>query len=218
MIDIADLEKSYQRGTDRVTACRVGELHIDAGEQVALVGPSGCGKTTLLHLISGLLRPDKGRVTVKDCELTRLGERKRDRFRARHLGYVHQTFSLLAPFTALENVLLGVLFAKGGGKGQDEARLLLDRVGLGDRLHHKPSELSAGQQQRVAVARALVNRPILLLGDEPLGNQDAETGRQVLELMLSLAREMGTTVLIVTHDPNTAGQMRRTVSLPELAG
>jgi len=218
MIELRGVEKSYRRAGERVLACAIDELDVARGEQIAVVGPSGCGKTTLLHVISGLLVPDKGSVKVADTELTQLSESQRDRFRATHLGYVHQSFHLLAPFTALENVLLGALFARGGGKGRAEACALLDRVGLSDRLDHRPSELSVGQQQRVAVARALVNRPAILLADEPLGNQDPETGRQVLALMLEIAAEMDTTVLIVTHDRRTADQMQRVVELPSLRG
>ena len=217
MIEIRDVEKRYARGGEVVIACRVPELDIQAGEQVALVGPSGCGKTTLLHVISGLLKPDRGTVKVDGIDLFGLGEAARDRFRARNFGYVHQTFNLLAAFSALENVALGAYFA-GGSSSAERARELLDRVGLGDRLSHQPAELSVGQQQRVAVARALINRPQVLLADEPTGNQDPETGRQTLALMRELAEEIGATIVLVTHDPNSAEQMQRTIELPSLAG
>jgi putative ABC transport system ATP-binding protein len=217
MIEIRDLEKVYRRGADRVVALRVADLRVGRGEHVAFVGPSGCGKTTLLHVISGLLAPDRGEVRVNGEDLFALGEAARDRFRARHIGYVHQTFNLLAPFTALENVALGVYFARGRAD-LARARELLERVGLSDRLDHRPAELSVGQQQRVAVARALVNQPQLLLADEPTGNQDPATGRQTIELMLSLAREIEATVLLVTHDPRSAEVMQRTVYLLDLAG
>ena len=220
MIEIRDVEKRYARGDDVVVACRVPELDIEAGEQVALVGPSGCGKTTLLHVISGLLTPDRGSVMIDGSDLFQLGEASRDLFRARNFGYVHQTFNLLSAFSALENVALGAYFAGGssGQAAQEAARTLLDRVGLAERLSHQPAELSVGQQQRVAVARALINHPRVLLADEPTGNQDPETGRQTLELMRELAEEIEATIVLVTHDPKSAEQMQRTIELPSLAG
>ncbi len=217
MIRLRNVEKVYGKRGSHVVACRVPELDVDRGEQVALVGPSGCGKTTLLHLISGLLLPTNGEIEVEGAQISILSESKRDKFRAANIGYVHQTFNLLAPFTALENVALAVLFSRGTGAKHLDPAELLTRVGLGDRLHHKPAQLSVGQQQRVAIARALVNRPSLLLADEPLGNQDVETGKQVLDLLLGLAREVGATVMMVTHDPAQASALEREISLPELA-
>ena len=235
MIRIRDLEKTYRRGAESVVACRVRELDVALGEQVALVGRSGLGKTTLLNVIAGILRPDRGEVVVDGMAMSGLGQAARDRFRGRRIGMVFQTFNLLQPFTALENVLLGALFGKGAG---NDARLraeallqqvgladrmhhrpreLLGRVGLGERLHHRPSELSVGQAQRVALCRALVHEPALILADEPLGNQDKQTGREVLRLLLDIARETRSTVLMVTHDPESASQMQRTVALEDLA-
>jgi putative ABC transport system ATP-binding protein len=215
LIRLHDVEKTYRRRGEVVRALAVVTLVIARGEQVALIGPSGCGKTTLLHVISGLLTPEHGVVEVAGTEIFALSEAARDRFRAEHIGYVHQTFNLLPAFTALENVELAAFFA-GGSHRRAEARELLQRVGMGDRLDHRPSELSVGQQQRVAVARALINRPSLILADEPLGNQDPETGRQTLQIMLSLAEEIEATVLMVTHSPQSAAQMQRTIALPDL--
>ena len=217
MIHIKDLQKSYSRGQEPVSACDVAELHISRGEQVALVGRSGCGKSTLLNLIAGMLLPDRGSIRVQDVEVPVLSESARDRFRAEHIGMVFQTFNLLQPFSALENVMLGSVFGKGG-KQQLNARAaeLLDRVGLSDRLQHRPNELSVGQAQRVAICRAMINSPSLILADEPLGNQDKETGREVLTILLEMAREDKRTVLMVTHDPNSASQLDRTVELDEL--
>ncbi|PIE25610.1 MAG: ABC transporter ATP-binding protein [Planctomycetota bacterium] len=217
MIHLRDLRKTYSRVGERIVACDVAELDLAEGDQVALVGPSGCGKTTLLHLVSGLLLPDCGTIEVAGHHLHELSEGKRDRFRAGHVGYVHQTFQLLQPFSALENVQLAVLFGRGAGADALDPLDLLERVGLGHRLRHHPSELSVGQQQRVAIARALVNRPKLLLADEPLGNQDAETGAQVLDLMLELAEELGSTVLMVTHDVGQAQRLQRRIDLRALA-
>lgn len=217
MIRIRDLRKHYRRGHESVLACRVDALDVAAGEQVALIGRSGLGKTTLLNIIAGILRPDSGTVEVAGIDVPALSEGARDRFRARHIGLVFQTFNLLQPFTALENVVLGSVFARGGGtETQARAAHLLERVGLGERLHHRPNELSVGQAQRVALCRALINQPELILADEPLGNQDRQSGSEALRLLLDLAREAGTTVLMVTHDPASAAQMQRTLDLAEL--
>lgn len=217
MISIRDLEKAYRRDGESVLACRVHALDVARGEHIALVGRSGAGKTTLLNVIAGILRPDRGHVVVQGVDLTGLNEAERDRFRARHVGMVFQTLNLLQPFTALENVMLGSVFGRGRHKGMRErARALLDRVGLGDRLHHRPKELSLGQAQRVAICRALINEPELILADEPLGNQDKETGREVMQLLLEMATEGDRTVLMVTHDPESARQMQRVVDIEDL--
>lgn len=217
MIHLRDVRKSYHRGEQSVLACAVDRLEVAAGEQVALIGRSGSGKTTLLHILAGILKADAGEVEVVGARLDRMGEAQRDRHRGRHIGMVYQTFNLLQPFTALENVLLGALFGKGAGH---DARLRgeawLEKVGLGDRMHHRPAELSVGQVQRVAICRALVNDPELILMDEPLGNQDKATGTQVLDLLLQIAGDGGKTVVMVTHDPESAKRMQRTVDLMEL--
>ena len=217
MIQIQDLRKTYTRGTEKVVACEVRELTISRGEQVALVGRSGCGKSTLLNMIAGLLMPDTGSIRVQDVEVPFLSESARDRFRAEHIGMVFQTFNLLQPFTALENVMLGSVFGKGGRQRlKARATELLDKVGLGERLSHRPVELSVGQAQRVAMCRALINSPSVILADEPLGNQDKETGREVLSLLLGMAREDQRTVVMVTHDPGDAAQLDRIVEFSDL--
>ena len=217
MIRLRDVRKTYPLGDREVVACEVDRLDVAAGEQVALVGRSGTGKTTLLHILAGILRPDGGEVEVVGARIDTMGEAARDRHRGRHIGMVYQTFNLLQPFTALENVLLGALFGRGaGGDARVRAEGLLVKVGLGDRLHHRPNELSVGQVQRVAICRALVNDPELILMDEPLGNQDRTTGEQVLNLLLQMAKEGGKTVVMVTHDPDSARRMERTVDLATL--
>jgi ABC-type lipoprotein export system ATPase subunit len=217
MIRLRDVRKAYRFGDSRVVACEVSSLEIAAGEQVALVGRSGSGKTTLLHILAGILRPEAGEVEVVGVRIDRLGEAARDRHRGRHIGMVYQTFNLLQPFTALENVLLGALFGRGAGHdARLRAEALLTEVGLGDRVHHRPRELSVGQVQRVAICRALINDPELILMDEPLGNQDRATGGQVLDLLLRMAAERGKTVVMVTHDPESAARMQRTVDLASL--
>ncbi|MBZ0150746.1 MAG: ABC transporter ATP-binding protein [Planctomycetes bacterium] len=219
MIRLRDVQKSYPLGTQRVLACAVDDLQINRGEQVALVGRSGTGKTTLLHMLAGILLPDRGEIEVVGQRLDQLSEAARDRHRGRHIGMVYQTFNLLQPFTAPENVLLGALFGAGAGHAaRDRAAALLTQVGLGDRLHHRPRELSVGQVQRVAICRALVNDPEVILMDEPLGNQDKATGGQVLDLLLQLAAAGGKTVVMVTHDPESAARMQRTVDLAALRG
>lgn len=217
MIRLRDVHKSYHRPDGPVLACAVRALDIARGEQVALVGRSGSGKTTLLHMLAGILRPDGGTIEVVGRRLETMGEAARDRHRGAHIGMVYQTFNLLQPFTALENVLLGALFGRGAGStARLRAEALLQQVGLADRMHHRPRELSVGQVQRVAICRALVNDPELILMDEPLGNQDRATGGQVLDLLLRLAADGGKTVVMVTHDPESARRMQRTVDLEAL--
>lgn len=196
------------------------------GEQVALVGGSGVGKTTLLHLIAGILTPDGGRIVFEfpargdqpatpPTDVARLSEAQRDVFRGRHVGYIFQTHHLLPGFTALENVLLGMSFT---GRRHDPkwAKRLLDEVGLSHRLDYKPGQLSVGQQQRVAVARALANRPGLVLADEPTGSLDPANAQAVLDLIRKLCSEVGAGLLLVSHDPAISGQFPRVATLSEL--
>jgi ABC-type lipoprotein export system ATPase subunit len=217
MIQIQDVQKSYRRGGEKVIACDVGRLSVGRGEQVALIGRSGCGKSTLLNMIAGMLQPDTGSIRVVDVEVPFLSESARDSFRAEHIGMVFQTFNLLQPFSALENVMLGSVFSRGNrSRLRERATELLERVGLGERLEHKPNELSVGQAQRVAICRALINEPSLILADEPLGNQDKETGREVLGILLELARASDCTVIMVTHNPDDAALLDRSVDMRDL--
>jgi putative ABC transport system ATP-binding protein len=202
------------------TIIDVPGFELAAGEQVAMVGSSGSGKTTLLHLIAGLLVPDDGSIAFdlgegNVTELQQLSEAARDVFRGRYMGYVFQTHHLLPGFTALENVLLGMSFT-GRGADRKWAKQLLDEVGLSDRLNYKPAKLSVGQQQRVAVARALANKPKLVLADEPTGALDATNAQQVLDLMRKLCTEVGASLVIVTHDRGIAEQLPRVVELSEI--
>lgn len=218
MIEIKELQKIYRRGKQEIMACAVDRLEIGRGEQVALIGRSGLGKTTLLNIIAGIVRPSRVQcLRVAGQDLSGLGESARDRFRGHHVGIVFQTFNLLMPFDALENVMLGAVFGRGNNRqARHRAQELLERVGLGDRMHHRPSELSVGQIQRVAMCRALINEPELILADEPLGNQDKVTGGEVLKMMLEIAREENRTVVMVTHDPQSAGMMQRQIDLDDL--
>jgi putative ABC transport system ATP-binding protein len=215
MIQLRDIQKSYASGSDSGIVLGFEELCVESGGQVALIGESGSGKTTLLNLLSGLIQPDRGEISICGTDLTRLSEARRDRFRADNIGYVFQSFHLLDGYTVQENVELGSVFAKGH---HDAGRAveLLEAVGLGHRLGHMPRQLSVGQQARVAFARALMNRPKLLLADEPTGALDAENGRQVLELLLGTARESGITVVCATHDMEVAAAFETTIRVEEL--
>jgi putative ABC transport system ATP-binding protein len=216
MLLIEGVKKSYIEPSGKLLpVLDIPRYHASAGEQLVLMGRSGCGKTTLLHVIAGISTPDAGRVQIDGVDITQLAEAGRDRFRSEHVGYVFQTFNLLAGFTALENVLLGMTFARSK-KDTDRAGELLRRVGLGHRMHHKPGALSVGEQQRVAVARALANRPKLLLADEPTANVDPANQQHVIDLIRSSCHEEGVTLLLVTHALEVAQQFERVDRLEEI--
>jgi putative ABC transport system ATP-binding protein len=181
---------------------------------VGLVGPSGSGKSTLLGILGGLDSPTAGRVEINGVDVTRMGEARLTEIRNENIGFIFQFFNLIPTLTAQENVMLPIQFArKQRFKPAQRAKDLLKLLGLGDRLHHRPSELSGGQQQRVAIARALANNPPLILADEPTGNLDSESGKLVLETLREIRQNEGTTVLLVTHDPDLAAQMDRVLTL-----
>lgn len=184
-------------------------FNAEPGSRVALWGPSGCGKSTMLNLISGLLRPHEGRVCVDGKEIQRLSESALDAFRGERMGFVFQTFNLLAPFTALQNVILGMRFADiiPAKEWKDRSKSMLDRVGLSHRLNSKPATLSVGERQRVAIARALVNSPKLIVADEPTGSLDPKTAASVMTLLLELCAQEQVTLLLVTHDRGIAEQL-----------
>ena len=216
MLKLENITKSSVQPDGRsVPILDVPSFEIAGGEQVVLLGPSGCGKTTLLHIIAGITKPDSGKVFVDGAELTRYSESTRDRIRADKIGYVFQTFNLLDGFSALENVLLGISF---GAKRSTPARAkeLLEKVGLGHRLRNKPHQMSVGEKQRVAVARAVANRPALLLADEPTANIDPQNQQQVVELIRDTCREENISMLMVTHSMEVANQFDRVVRLDEL--
>ena len=209
MLAVADLRKSFRSPEgERVEIVNVATFALAAGEQVALRGESGSGKTTFLHLIAGILAADGGRVTIDGAEMTALSESQRDRLRAEKLGYIFQTFNLLQGYTVLENVVLGMSF---GPRGADRAhaQAMLGRMGLGHRLDHFPRQLSTGQQQRVAVARALANRPKLVLADEPTGNLDRRHAREALGLIREVCRENNAALLLVSHDDEVLAQFEQ---------
>jgi ABC-type lipoprotein export system ATPase subunit len=215
LLEVLQLKKSF-RAPDGTT-CAVIDLPqfvLEERAQVALRGESGLGKTTLLHLIAGILKPDSGRICLAGQDLTALDEPRRDRVRAMSLGYIFQTFNLLPAFTCLENVLLGMSF--GPGPDRSFAKALLERVGLGGRLGYRPRQLSTGQQQRVAVARALANRPKLVLADEPTGNLDAASAGEALKLIRDTCAENGAALLLVSHDREVLAQFENVVALADL--
>jgi putative ABC transport system ATP-binding protein len=214
MLIADDLQKSYRSGGQPLAALRNVSFQVEPGETVAIVGPSGSGKTTLLGLLAGLDRPSGGRVLLDGTDMGALSEDDRARLRREKIGFVFQSFQLIPTLTARENVAVPLDLAGSGG-GAARADELLERVGLGGRGHHYPTQLSGGEQQRVAVARAFIHRPSILFADEPTGNLDAATGEKVIALMMELNREIGTTLVLVTHDPDLASRARRVIRLAD---
>ncbi len=207
------LTKQVSTGDDdTLTILRDISLEVNAGEAVAIVGASGSGKSTLLGLLAGLDTPTSGKVHLDDTDIFTLDEDSRATLRGKILGFVFQSFQLLPALTALENVMLP-LELSGISGAETMARQLLQRVGLEMRLQHYPKQLSGGEQQRVAIARAFATRPKLLLADEPTGNLDSTTGKQIIELMFELNRELGTTLVLVTHDENLSKRCQRQIRL-----
>jgi ABC-type lipoprotein export system ATPase subunit len=205
LLEISNLKKSFRapEGAD-ILVVNVARFVLEEKAHMALEGESGSGKTTFLHLIAGILKPDSGSIMIHGTEMSVLKESARDRLRATTIGYIFQTFNLLQGYTCLENVLLGMSFGHGSDRGR--AKVLLDRVGLGNRLGYYPRQLSTGQQQRVAVARALANNPKLVLADEPTGNLDRMSSRQSLALIRETCTENGAALLLVSHDHEVLSQ------------
>jgi ABC-type lipoprotein export system ATPase subunit len=216
MLVLENVRKSYfEPNGQRLPILDIDEFSLAPGEQVVLRGSSGCGKTTLLNCIAGLTTVDSGRIEVNGHDVTGLPEASRDRFRAQFIGFVFQTFNLLPAFSALENVMLGMTFT-GGRPDAERARELLASVGLDHRLTHKPRALSVGEQQRVAVARALANRPVLLLADEPTANVDPAHQQQVIDLLRQACQRENISMLLVTHAPEIARQFERVEQLEDV--
>ena len=213
MIQVRALTKSIDTGTHRVEILKGIDLTIPRGQFAAIMGPSGSGKSTLLGLLAGLDTPTSGQVILDGEDITNLGEDDMALLRGRKIGFVFQSYHLISTLTAEENVLLPMELAGAEAGGRERARELLERVGLGGRSDHYPVQLSGGEQQRVALARAFALRPPILLADEPTGNLDSATGSAVLELLLALNREQGTTMVLVTHEQSLAESADRRIVL-----
>jgi putative ABC transport system ATP-binding protein len=214
LVTVRNLHKVFQRGGQRIDVLQGVDLDIPQGDYLALMGPSGSGKTTLLNLLGGLDTPTEGSIEVGGDRLDKLSGAKLSAWRARHIGFVFQLYNLLPVLTAARNVELPLLLTKlKKADRQNRVRVALSVVGLGDRMHHYPRQLSGGQEQRVGIARAIVTDPTLLLCDEPTGDLDRKAGDEILDLLQALNRDHGKTIVMVTHDPHAAARAKRTLHL-----
>src|SRR5207253_934121 len=214
-VRLVELTKNYKRGSGVIHAVDGVTLDIDKGEFIAVVGRSGSGKTTMLDLLGLLLKPTAGSLFIDDVDTAKLGDRDRAHMRALKVGFVFQEYNLLSGLNVLENVMLPLRYVKNGRAGKQRAIELIERVGLTDRIKHRPTELSGGQMQRVAIARSMVNRPSLILLDEPTGAVDTETAQQLVDLLKRLNREDQVTIVVVTHDLDVAANARRQIRLKD---
>ena len=212
ILNVKNLEKSYFSGSKKLSILKDISFSVDEKETFAIVGPSGSGKTTILGLCAGLDKPDSGTIELCGTEISTLSEDERAQLRGQKVGFIFQDFQLLQTLTALENVAVP-LELQGDKQATNKAKALLEKVGLADRLGHYPSQLSGGEQQRVALARAFSNNPTILFADEPTGNLDAKTGEKVIQLLFDLNKELGTTLVIVTHDIELAQKTKHILRL-----
>jgi len=216
VLQLKGIGRTFRQGKSRLEVLRGIDLTLNAGEIVALVGPSGSGKSTLLHVAGLLEKPDAGEVVISGEAATRLSDDARTSLRRHHMGFIYQYHHLLPEFTALENIAIPQIIAgTGRGEAKERAREMLDWLGLSERATHRPARLSGGEQQRVAIGRALANAPKLLLADEPTGNLDPHTAGDVFDVLIKLVRGAGLAALIATHNPDLASRMDRTVTLDD---
>lgn len=214
LIEIRDLKKIYKMGTEKVVALGGINLDIYEGEILCLLGTSGSGKSTLLNMVAGLDKPTSGSITIGGVHIEKLNENQVTKFRRLNVGFIFQSYNLIKNLSAMDNVSLGLIFKGVSKKKRDElAKDILEKVGLGDRLHHKPNEMSGGQQQRVSIARAFVDAPRIIFADEPTGNLDTNTSFEVMNLMCEMARKNNQTLIIVTHDVETSVYADRIVDM-----
>jgi putative ABC transport system ATP-binding protein len=212
VLKVTNVTQTYKSGNKSLTVLDSINFSIEKGSITAIVGPSGSGKTTLLGLCAGLDRASSGEIELAGTPMSNLSEDQRAKLRSEHVGFVFQSFQLIPTLTALENVLVPIEI-KGIKNGGNQAKALLERVGLGDRTHHYPTQLSGGEQQRVAIARAFINQPKILFADEPTGNLDNATGNSIEDLIFSLNKDIGTTLVLVTHDLDLAKRANRIIRL-----
>lgn len=216
MIRIVDLEKTFQIDGQSFPILQIPEWNVEKGEQIALLGPSGSGKSTLLHIIGGVLTADKGEVAVANQPVSKMNESERDTFRAKYIGYIFQDFHLIPSLTAKQNVELVLSMSIQRKEREDLIRSWFHRVGLTERMNHLPSQLSRGQQQRVAIIRALIGSPPVILADEPTGSLDWETAGKIMELLLEICVQENLTLITVTHDLHLSGLFPKSVHIAEL--
>lgn len=216
IIEVHNLRKVYRMGNEKIVALNHIDLEIEKGEICCLFGTSGSGKSTLLNMLAGLEKPTKGTIRIKKVNVEKLNETELATFRQKYIGFVFQSYNLIPTLTAQENVALPLIF-QGMGKKEREKRAkeMLEAVGLGKRLKHKPKEMSGGQQQRVSIARAFVNRPQILFADEPTGNLDTHTTLEVMDIITKIAKEFNQTLIIVSHDPEIADYAHKIITIQD---
>jgi len=215
IVEMKNIEMIYETWSEKTKVLDIPLFDVNEGEQIAVFGPSGSGKSTLLHIMSGLLQPTRGSVKVCGEFIQDMGEAQRDHFRSKNIGYIFQTFNLLQGYTAMENVLLGMTFSPGKSD-HTIAKKLLEQVGLSEKIKRRPYQLSFGEQQRVSVARAIANRPKLILADEPTGSLDPHNSVEIIRILKEICKEYGCSLVIVSHNMDMVSQFERTVDFKKL--